>query len=76
MPSATFLTKCATVASRAAEEAGKLLAKHMGAPNRVNTKLSPVDLVTEIDKGSELLIIRMLEKSFPDFGFWGEEHGR
>lgn len=74
MPPRT-LQKYVDVASHAAREAGALLARHIGEPTKVETKLSIVDLVTEIDRASELLIQRILKRHFPDFGFIGEEHG-
>jgi myo-inositol-1(or 4)-monophosphatase len=63
------------VASRAAVEAGRLLARHVGRPRRVETKRSAIDLVTEIDRASERLIQRLLHRAEPAFGFLGEEHG-
>ena len=68
-------SRCVDVASRVAKQAGKLLLKHAGSPARVETKRSAVDLVTNIDRAAEHLIRRALTRSFPDFGFLGEEHG-
>ncbi len=59
---------------RAARQAGALLAAHVGAPRVVQTKRSPIDLVTDVDRASELLIHHRLLKAFPDHGFYGEEH--
>jgi myo-inositol-1(or 4)-monophosphatase len=67
--------KCLQVAVQAAQKAGVLLLRHAGSPAKVETKRSPIDLVTEIDKGAETLIRRLLKRSFPSFGFLGEEHG-
>jgi myo-inositol-1(or 4)-monophosphatase len=39
------------------------------------TKSSPVDIVTEVDKASEALIYRRLLEARPDDGFLGEEGG-
>lgn len=69
------LNRYARVASRAAVEAGRLLARHVGRPRRVETKRSAIDLVTEIDRASERLIQRLLHRAEPTFGFLGEEHG-
>ena len=67
MPPRT-LQKYVDVASHAAREAGRLLARHIGDPTTVETKRSIVDLVTEIDRASELMIQRILKRNFPDFG--------
>ena len=69
------LKRYVRAATNAAFEAGKLLLKHAGCPAQVETKRSPIDLVTEIDKAAENLIRRRLARAFPDFGFLGEEHG-
>ena len=70
-----ILQQCVNAASRAAVEAGSLLAKHVGRPKTVNTKRSAIDLVTEIDRASERLIHARLHRAFPEFGFLGEEQG-
>jgi len=62
------------VAVRAARQAGMLLAAHVGEPTTVDTKRSVIDLVTDIDRASEQLIHRVLQRAFPDHGFHGEEH--
>jgi myo-inositol-1(or 4)-monophosphatase len=69
------LRRCVRAAAEAATSAGALLARHMGEATSVTTKRSVVDLVTEIDRASELLIRRRLAHAFPAFGFLGEEHG-
>ncbi len=62
-------------ASSAAVEAGALLAKFVGHPKTIRTKKSPIDLVTEVDRASERLIQRRLQRAEPAFGFLGEERG-
>ena len=69
------LTAYAEVASRAAREAGALLARWVGQPKTVKTKRSAIDLVTEIDRASERLIRTILHRAYPAFGFFGEESG-
>lgn len=69
------LRRCVTAAAEAAVAAGALLARHVGTTLSVETKRSAVDLVTKIDRASEVLIRRRLERAFPAFGFLGEEHG-
>ena len=70
------LTRCLDVAVRASRQAGKLLATHVGRPKTVQTKLSEIDLVTEIDRGSERLLHQVIQRHFPDHGFQGEERTR
>ena len=74
--SGSSLRPYARAASLAARQAGALLAQHVGRPFSVTTKLSVKDLVTEIDRASERLIHRILNRAYPSFGFLGEEHGR
>ncbi|MBI4341762.1 MAG: inositol monophosphatase [Candidatus Omnitrophica bacterium] len=73
--SRALLQRYVKVASRAAVEAGGLLARHIGRPRTVTTKRSAIDLVTEIDRASERLIYRILHRAEPAFGFLGEEQG-
>ena len=68
------LQRYAAAAGRVAVEAGQLLTTHLGKPKRVETKRSAIDLVTDVDRASELLIYRRLHRLFPDHGFYGEEH--
>jgi len=70
------LTAYARMASVAATEAGALLARRVGRPLTVQTKRSPTDLVTEIDRAAEQMIHRILYRAYPTFGFLGEEHGQ
>ena len=69
------LQQCVQAASRAALEAGALLARHAGRPKTVTTKRSAIDLVTEVDRAAEHRIRAILHRAFPDIGFLGEEHG-
>ena len=69
------LIACAQTAARAAREAGVLLRHHADRPKHVRTKRNVADLVTDIDKASERLIRRILERAHPGFGFLGEEQG-
>jgi len=72
----TSLTRYVHVASRAAREAGALLARCAGKPKTVETKRSVIDLVTETDRSAERLIYAILHQAAPEFGFLGEEHGQ
>lgn len=60
------------VAKRLAREAGALIASALGQRNVVERK-SPVDLVTEVDRASERLIVQGLKASFPDHDIVAEE---
>lgn len=64
------------VATRAAQQAGRLLARHLGRPKMVQTKRSAIDLVTELDRRAERLIERTLHRAYPTFDFLGEERGQ
>ena len=67
------LNNCMEAACRAAQEAGALLARHADKSKTVSIKRNAIDLVTEIDKASEKLIRRILNRAAPGFGFLGEE---
>ena len=69
------LTVLLQIAVRAARTAGVLLARHVGAPARVETKRSAIDLVTDIDRASEQIIRRQFTRATPECGFLGEERG-
>jgi len=66
----------ARLATSAAHEAGALLRRGpAGGPIRAGTKSTPRDLVTELDRASEALIVRRLLAARPDDGVLGEETG-
>ena len=57
-------------------EAGKYLKQSIGNIKKVEMKLGQeTNLVTEIDKNSEELIIGMIRKEYPDHDFLAEESG-
>lgn len=57
-----------------ATSAGKLLMEGMGrARSSIETKTSPTDVVTEMDRASERLIVDALARERPGDGFLGEE---
>ena len=58
-----------------AREAGALLKENFGKKQEVEYK-GRIDLVTEMDRRSEELIISRLRAAFPGDGFWAEERGR
>ncbi|GFZ95756.1 inositol monophosphatase [Paenibacillus marchantiophytorum] len=61
------------VAINTAAKAGQWIKTKLGDINRVDTKFSSQDLVTEVDKGSEKLIRNLILTHFPDHSILGEE---
>src|SRR5436853_7343723 len=72
--SATFERElyCAVAVAR---EAGALLKENFGKQQEIEYK-GRIDLVTEMDRRSEELIITRLRAAFPGDGFLAEERGR
>jgi myo-inositol-1(or 4)-monophosphatase len=63
------------LARSVAEEAGDLLRSRQGKITVVQTKSSPTDLVTEMDKAAEQLIRDRVQVARPGDAFLGEEGG-
>jgi myo-inositol-1(or 4)-monophosphatase len=63
------------VAVDAATRAGALLRAHLGGTREVSYKGSPINLVTEMDRRSEALIVEAIQRHFPDHGILAEECG-
>ena len=63
------------VAVRVAREAGALLKDNFGRVQEVEYK-GRIDLVTEMDRRSEELILGRLRAAFPGDGVWAEESGK
>jgi myo-inositol-1(or 4)-monophosphatase len=61
-----------TAAIRAALAAGALLRQEYGRPHQVEHK-GPIDLVTEVDRQSQALVIGILTNAFPAYGVLSEE---
>lgn len=61
------------VAINAAAKTGEWIKTRLGNHKELNTKLSPQDLVTDVDKGAELMIRKLILTHFPDHEFLGEE---
>lgn len=62
------------IALEAAEAAGALLIDGLGrVRTAVDTKSSPTDMVTEVDRASEVLVARMIRAARPADGIVGEE---
>jgi myo-inositol-1(or 4)-monophosphatase len=67
-------TELLDLARATAEEAAELVgAGRSTAADQVDTKSSPVDVVTAVDTASEALIVRRLLSARPDDGVLGEE---
>jgi len=62
-----------SAAVRAAREAGSLLRKRLRGPLNVSTKSDASDLVTQVDRASERLIVRRLRAAFPGHDILAEE---
>jgi fructose-1,6-bisphosphatase/inositol monophosphatase family enzyme len=63
------------VAVDAAARAGALLRAHLGGDREVSHKTSPINLVTDMDRRSEALIVEAILRRFPDHGILAEERG-
>lgn len=63
-----------TVASEIAERAGRLIVERAGRIGRIEFKGSR-DIVTDVDKRSEELILRAVQRSFPGDAWLAEESG-
>ncbi|HAP35242.1 MAG TPA: inositol monophosphatase, partial [Bacteroidetes bacterium] len=64
------------IAIEAALESGKFLFENVGNIKNVERKIGQAtNLVTEIDKQSEALIIKKIQQHFPDHAILGEEGG-
>src|SRR5262249_41152797 len=65
------------VAVDAATRAGALLRANLAGTREVSFKGgSPINLVTEMDRRSEALIVEAIQRHFPDHGILAEERGR
>jgi myo-inositol-1(or 4)-monophosphatase len=61
------------VAVNTAAKTGEWIKSRLGEYNRLEYKSSRRDLVTEVDKGAELMIRNLIATHFPDHVFFGEE---
>jgi myo-inositol-1(or 4)-monophosphatase len=65
-----------TLAIEAAKQAGKFLKDNVGNISTIEMKSTEINLVTDIDKRSESMIISMIKKQFPTHDIIAEESGR
>ena len=64
------------IAIEAALEAGRYLRANVGKIKNIERKIGQeTNLVTEIDKQSEALIIKKIKEHYPDHSVLGEESG-
>jgi myo-inositol-1(or 4)-monophosphatase len=61
------------VAINAAAKVGEWIKSRVGTVKELDTKFSPQDLVTEVDKGAEQMIRKLILTHFPDHAILGEE---
>lgn len=61
------------VAINSASKAGEWIKSRLGGIHELNTKQSPHDLVTDVDKGAEAMIRKLILTHFPDHAILGEE---
>ena len=62
-----------SVAVEAARSAGKLLREALGGRHSISYKGHPTNLVTDMDRRSETLVVDRLRQAFPDHAILGEE---
>jgi myo-inositol-1(or 4)-monophosphatase len=63
-------------AIEAARQAGAFLKEHAGKARQIERKLGQeTNLVTEIDRGAEAIVIERITRDYPDHTFLGEESG-
>lgn len=63
------------VAVEAAKEAGRYMVSRLGGAIEVSTKGNKNNLVTDVDKKSESMIISRIRKAFPEHSILAEESG-
>ncbi|GJM76157.1 hypothetical protein HMSSN036_83730 [Paenibacillus macerans] len=61
------------VAINCASKAGEWIKSKLGGYGELGTKLSSRDLVTDVDKGAEAMIRKLILTHFPDHSILGEE---
>ena len=64
-----------TVAVELAEATGAMLRQELGRARRIEAKDSPINLVTEMDRRAEAIIVDRLRREFPDDAILAEERG-
>lgn len=62
-----------SVALNVAQQVGKFVVSRQSSIREIKEKSSPVDVVTEVDKEAQEMIIKELSSHFSHDFFWGEE---
>jgi len=65
----------AAVAIKAAHQAGEVILQNFRQPQEIHFK-APTEIVTQVDRDVEDIIVRTIEQVFPDHHFLGEEKHR
>ena len=74
-PNDVTLQAAEELAIRASMEAGRFISERFGGPMEIMQKAEQegVDIVTDVDKASQKLIVAMIEERFPEHQILGEE---
>jgi myo-inositol-1(or 4)-monophosphatase len=72
-PSAVGAKSFTAVAVNCAAKAGEYIKTRLGAISTLGTKYSAQDLVTDVDKGAEMMIRKLVMTHFPHHSILGEE---
>ena len=67
------LSRTLEIASEAVVSAGKLIKSKLGSDLQTSFKSCPADLVTEVDRKSQAIILEQLGRAFPTHRFVAEE---
>ncbi len=70
------MTRHGTVMNQAARAGGKIITKYFGRSLRITEKTAAHDVRTQADTGSEREILKIIRRSFPDYGIIAEESGQ
>ncbi|MBI4313524.1 MAG: inositol monophosphatase, partial [Candidatus Omnitrophica bacterium] len=77
MTASTELGACYAAAMEAARAAGQLLLDSLGKLRQSQVRAKGIsDYVTDLDKAAERLILKIIQKRFPDHGVMAEESGQ
>jgi myo-inositol-1(or 4)-monophosphatase len=68
--------KIMVTAKTAAMEAGKYIFEHLGKIKEITSKSGDNDLVTDVDKSSEAIIVKTIKDAFPLHSILAEESGK
>lgn len=69
------MTSRLSIALDVAQKVGKFVIAHQNSIREITEKSSPIDVVTEVDREAQEMIIEELSSRFAQDIFWGEESG-